>query len=152
VLWTIYRRAIVDQASTAERPLALPPECEEICVTVYQFHQWRGEDFIEDPEGFTCVSLEAARERAIDGARDVPSGEAKNGCIDVQQRVELSDDAGRLRLTIPFSEAVEVIAPPAATPPMILWVYAAGALLLRAVVYDFTEARQRTPSRFVPLR
>ena len=120
MLCATHHRAIVDQASTAERPLALPPECEETCVTVYHFHLWHGEQLIEDVEGVACVSLEAARERAIDGARDILAGDVRDDRLDLNQRLELFDGDGRLCLTIPFWDAVEVILPAStAAPPMI---------------------------------
>jgi hypothetical protein len=86
-------------------------------VTVYYFHHWQGEVFIEDLEGVACVSLDAARNRAIDGARDILSGDIKDGRMDLNQRVELFDNTGRLCLTIPFREAVDIVAPQAAAAP-----------------------------------
>lgn len=89
-------------------------------MAVYHFHLWDGEQLIEDLEGVACVSLEAARKRAIDGARDVLAGDVRNGRIDFNQRLELVDGDGRLCLTIPFSEAVEVVSPAAAAPPAMI--------------------------------
>ena len=83
-------------------------------MTVYYFHLWHGEQLTDDLEGVACVSLEAARKRAIEGARDILAGDVRSGRIDLNQRLELFDDAGRLCLTIPFSEAIEVIASAAA--------------------------------------
>lgn len=89
-------------------------------MTVYYFHLWHGEQFIEDLEGVACVSLEAARRRAIDGARDILAGEIRNGRIDLNQRLDLFDRDGRLCLTIPFWEAVEVISPAAVAAPSMI--------------------------------
>jgi hypothetical protein len=78
---------------------------------VFYFHVRCGDNFIEDSEGFNCTSLAAARAEAIAGARDLLAEDVKHGRFDINQRFELTDAAGRLRLTIPFREAVEVVAP-----------------------------------------
>jgi hypothetical protein len=77
---------------------------------VFYFHVRCGDDFIEDCEGLSCASLAVARTEAIAGARDLLAEDVKHGRFNINQRFELTDATGRLRLTIPFQEAVDVVA------------------------------------------
>lgn len=80
-------------------------------MPIFYLHQWCGEDFIEDSEGFTFASLEDARIEAIKGARSLLGEEARCGRFDLDQRFELHDAAGVHRLTVRFEDTIEIVWP-----------------------------------------
>ena len=105
-------------------------------MTVYHFHRWHGDELVEDLEGLACENLEAAHAMAINDARDILAGGIKDGRIDLNQRVELFDDAGNLCRVIPFSEAVLIIAPSSAEAPPMHLHHATGQAMHALIIED----------------
>jgi len=68
----------------------------------------------DDPIDVNLPSLKEARREAIKGIRSLLSEEATEGKIDFRGRIEITDVAGDVLLTIPFEEALEIVRLPAA--------------------------------------
>jgi len=77
----------------------------------YFFNIHNSIGFVEDEEGRDFTDLEAAREAALKGAREIIAEDAANGAVDLRGRLDVIDSAGAVVLTIPFSEAVTVLGP-----------------------------------------
>lgn len=67
--------------------------------------------FAADEEGADLASLDAAVEQAKEGIRSILSDEAKKGRLDLNGRIEIADETGAVRRTIPFSEAFDIVLP-----------------------------------------
>jgi hypothetical protein len=74
----------------------------------YLLHVYNSHGAAEDDEGLTADSLSEAREVAIKGIRSLLAAEAANGEINFKGRIEISDEAGKVLLAVPFAEAVAV--------------------------------------------
>jgi hypothetical protein len=62
----------------------------------------------EDDEGLEAESLSEAREKAIAGIRSLLSAEAENGEMNFKGRIDISNKAGEVLLSVPFPEAIIV--------------------------------------------
>jgi hypothetical protein len=67
-----------------------------------------GERTIDD-EGFELAHIEAARAAAINAARDIIAAEVQKGRLCLSCRIEVTDAAGEIFLTVLFRDAVEII-------------------------------------------
>ena len=74
------------------------------------FHLYDGVDTLIDPDGID-VPYEEASSRALAEARALIADEALRGRIDLRQRIDVEDAAGRLLHSLSFYQAVEIIAP-----------------------------------------
>ena len=76
-------------------------------MDLYFLHIRDGSDVTPDPEGSLLPSLEAARQSAIESARQM-MGEAvqHGGRIGLERTFEIKDEAGTLLLTVPFRDAI----------------------------------------------
>lgn len=74
----------------------------------YFLHVCNGMGFVEDSEGVQLPSLSAARQKAIEGLRDLMAGEMKEGQLNQASFVEIADKADRLLAIVSFSDAVKV--------------------------------------------
>lgn len=74
----------------------------------YYLNICNGSGFVEDEEGFELPGLDAAREKAIDGLRDIMAGEMRRGEINMGSYIEIEDENHRVVMTVPFLEAVRV--------------------------------------------
>ena len=63
---------------------------------------------VEDKEGAELPNLEAARQRAVLGARALMAEQIQQGRLNLSHSVEVSDEAGQVLLTISFREAVAI--------------------------------------------
>ena len=72
----------------------------------YYFHIHDSHGLVPDDEGRELPDLETVRRQALKGARSIISGEAMQGYVDMERRIEVTDDAGAPVLAIPFDEAV----------------------------------------------
>ncbi len=73
----------------------------------YQFHLHDRTGFTQDIKGRELADLATARERAIREARAIICDDVRHGRIDLSARIEVTDCAGDVVLTLLFSEAVE---------------------------------------------
>ena len=61
-----------------------------------------------DEEGVELADLGAARDRAIQAARDVMCGEIRDGRLCLSCCINVHDAEGRLLLVVPFRDAITV--------------------------------------------
>ena len=74
----------------------------------YYLHICNGVGFVEDTEGQELANVEAARESAIKGARDLIASEVRDGVMNLSSFIEVEDENRRHLFTLSFSEAVQV--------------------------------------------
>ena len=74
----------------------------------YFFHLRDGADVALDPEGIELASLEAARKKAFEAARDTLSRDIKTGRIALDLRIDVETGDGALLHSQPFRDAYEV--------------------------------------------
>jgi hypothetical protein len=65
---------------------------------------------IEDEEGLEFVDHAAAIVEAVRGARSLMIGELVGGTLCLDQSIEIHDAAGRHLTSVPFSDAVRLVA------------------------------------------
>lgn len=75
----------------------------------YFFHILNSVGYAEDDEGSELADIDVARREAIAGVRSILSEEVREGRIDLRGRIDVVDADGKCVLSVPFSEAVEVI-------------------------------------------
>jgi hypothetical protein len=75
----------------------------------YFFHVRDGDELLtDDGDGEEHANLDAAREAALDGARDILSEAALSGkAASLRARVEVTDESGKTVLTIPVGHATD---------------------------------------------
>jgi hypothetical protein len=77
-------------------------------MSLFFFHLRDGTDTLIDEEGAELDSAEEARESAMMHARSIISHEALQGRINLNQRIEVLDEAGALIFSLGFADAVQV--------------------------------------------
>ena len=83
-------------------------------MPTYFFHLRDGIDLLLDPEGQVLGSMDAVARIALAEARALIAHDAFTGRIDLDRRIEVEDDAGRIVHRLLFRNAVEIL--PAAKP------------------------------------
>jgi hypothetical protein len=76
----------------------------------YFFHLRDGHEEILDAEGAEFGDMDAVREAVLVGARDLIAGDVQQGVIDFHFRIEAENEAGEIVYSLPFGQAVRVIA------------------------------------------
>jgi hypothetical protein len=80
----------------------------KVSMNLYFMHIKEGADITFDPEGSRLPSLEAAREMAIESARELMAEAVAHGDrISLARTFEIHDERGRLLLTVPFRDAID---------------------------------------------
>lgn len=74
----------------------------------YFFHLTNGEEMLLDAEGRE-LAPERVRSAALHEAREIISADARSGCIDLGQRIEVRNSSGDVVHGVDFEEAVEAI-------------------------------------------
>lgn len=69
-------------------------------------HVCNGIGFIEDEDGMELPSAEFARQKAVEGLRDIMADELKGGVINMASFIEIEDENRSLIATISFEDAV----------------------------------------------
>lgn len=73
----------------------------------YHFHLHDRTGLTEDAHGRNLADLTKARERAIKEARAIICDDVRNGRIDLNGMIKVTDGSGKVVLTLPFTEAVK---------------------------------------------
>ena len=73
----------------------------------YFFHI-RNSDHVDDTEGTELPDLEAAREYALDGARDLVCEDIRKGWLNLDHYVEVADETGVVLLRLTFRDAFRI--------------------------------------------
>ena len=80
-------------------------------MTRYFLHLRDHVDEILDPEGLELVDLDAVKKAVLEGARDSISNEIKSeGVMDLRYRIDAENEAGEVVHSLPFKDAVNIIA------------------------------------------
>ncbi|MBV9523786.1 MAG: hypothetical protein JO010_13390 [Alphaproteobacteria bacterium] len=74
----------------------------------YYLHIHNAHGDAQDDEGVEAASLSAASEIAISGIRDLLAAEARNGTINLNGRIDISDEDGKFLLSVPFARALTI--------------------------------------------
>ena len=77
-------------------------------MSLYFFHLRDGVDILLDPEGRELDSLGAVAAAALADARSIIGDDAFRGRIDLDQRIDICDEAGARLATVPFSDAFQL--------------------------------------------
>lgn len=73
----------------------------------YRFHV-RDDLHTDDAEGAELPDLESARETAMEAARELVCADIKNGWLNLDHSIEVTDDEGATLFTVTFREAFEI--------------------------------------------
>jgi hypothetical protein len=72
-------------------------------------HLRDGTEQILDPEGLEFASVDAVRKAVLVAARDLMTGDIREGVLDFRFRIDVEDEAGDIIYTLPFKHAVSII-------------------------------------------
>lgn len=75
----------------------------------YFMHLRDGTEQILDPEGLEFPTIEALRKAVLVSARDLMTGDVREGVIDLRFRIDVEDEAGEIIYSLPFKHAVNII-------------------------------------------
>ena len=75
----------------------------------YFMHLRDGTEQILDPEGLEFPNIEAMRKAVLVSARDLMTGDIREGVMDLRFRIDVEDEAGEIIYTLPFKHAVNII-------------------------------------------
>jgi hypothetical protein len=75
----------------------------------YFMHIRDGLNELLDPEGRDFSCLEALQTGVLYAVRDLMSGDAAEGVVDLRSRIDAEDSVGRVVYCLPFRDAVTVI-------------------------------------------
>ena len=75
----------------------------------YFMHLRDGTEQILDPEGLEFATIEAVRKAALVSARDLMTGDIREGVIDLRFRIDVETEDGDIVYTLPFKHAVNII-------------------------------------------
>ena len=76
----------------------------------YFLHLRDSTDEVLDPEGVE-MPADAVAGVALLQARDCMAGDVKGGRLDLHYRIDVHDESGKIIHTLPFADALEVVAP-----------------------------------------
>ncbi len=74
----------------------------------YFLHIRGGQEDFEDSEGLVLPDLEAARHRAVAGARSILCEEVMNGHLHLDERIDIEDERRELLLSVHFRDVVQI--------------------------------------------
>ena len=72
----------------------------------FYLHICNGSGFVEDDEGQELADLDAARNVAVDGLRDILAGELRSGDLNTASFIEIEDEDHQWVATVSFEDAV----------------------------------------------
>ena len=78
-------------------------------MTRYFMHLRDGTEQILDPEGLEFASVDALRRAVLTGARDLMTGDIRQGLLDFRLRIDAEDESGVVVYSLPFKQAVNII-------------------------------------------
>jgi hypothetical protein len=76
-------------------------------MPLYHLHIRRTSTRLPDEDGAEYPSLEAAREDAVQSARELLATHIRNGRLPIDWSIEITDEEGVVVLTVPFRKAVD---------------------------------------------
>jgi hypothetical protein len=78
-------------------------------MTRYFLHLRDHIDEIFDAEGIDLPSLDALKKAVIEAARDIMTGDLRNGVLDLRYRIDAQDEQGAVIFSLPFQHAISII-------------------------------------------
>jgi hypothetical protein len=78
-------------------------------VARYYMHLRDGTEQILDPEGLDYPSVDALRKAVLIAARDLMTGDIREGVLDFRFRIDAEDESGVIIYSLPFKHAVNII-------------------------------------------
>ena len=75
----------------------------------YFMHLRDGTEQLLDPEGLEYASVDAVRKAVLIAARDLMTGDIREGVIDFRFRIDVEDESGEIIYSLPFKHAVNII-------------------------------------------
>ena len=75
----------------------------------YFMHLRDGTEQILDPEGLEFANIELMRKAVLVSARDLMTGDIREGVMDLRFRIDVEDEDGEIIYTLPFKHAVNII-------------------------------------------
>lgn len=75
----------------------------------YYMHLRNGLDELLDSEGVDLGDMEAIRKNVMTAARDILSGDLRNGLVDLRYRIDAEDELGKIVYTLAFKDAFRII-------------------------------------------
>jgi hypothetical protein len=75
----------------------------------YYMHLRDGTEQILDPEGLDYPSVDALRKAVLVSARDLMTGDIREGVLDFRFRIDAEDENGVIVYSLPFKHAVNII-------------------------------------------
>jgi hypothetical protein len=75
----------------------------------YYMHLRDGTEQILDPEGLEFPSVESLRRAVLIAARDLMTGDIRDGVLDFRFRIDAEDEDGVIVYSLPFKHAVNII-------------------------------------------
>ena len=75
----------------------------------YYMHLRDGTEQILDPEGLEFANVEALRKAVLVAARDLMTGDIRDGVLDFRFRIDAEDESGAIVYSLPFKHAVNII-------------------------------------------
>jgi len=82
---------------------------EERPMARYYMHLRDGTEQILDPEGLEYPSVEALRKAVLVAARDLMTGDIREGVLDFRFRIDAEDESGTIIYSLPFKHAINII-------------------------------------------
>jgi len=74
----------------------------------YYLHICNGIGFVEDENGHELPDEEAARAKAIEGARELIASEVRDGVMNLSSFIEVEDEDHAHLFTLSFAEAITI--------------------------------------------
>ena len=78
-------------------------------MTTYYMHLRNSTDELLDSEGVVLGDMEAVRKNVMTAARDILSGDLRNGLVDLRYRIDAEDELGTIVYTLAFKHAFSII-------------------------------------------
>lgn len=75
----------------------------------FYFHLHDRFGAVPDPDPRELPDLDMVRAQALKGARSIICEDVREGRVDLTGRIDVFDGAGKLVLSLPFTEAVELV-------------------------------------------
>lgn len=73
----------------------------------FHFHLYN-DMVVHDEDGIELPSIEAAREQAVVGGRELMCEQLRKGRLRLHHRIEVADENGRVLMKVPFRELVNI--------------------------------------------
>lgn len=74
-------------------------------MPLFYLHVRDGVDEMLDPDGSDMPDLNAARNSALAGARELLAADMKAGVLDLRFRIDIESAGGQIVATLPFADA-----------------------------------------------